>query len=228
MRDLTDIFISNQTVSDITHDMSQVDGAYGDSDNVDYDVKVSKIRERLTKLTSAYIPGFSISNNWMYEACRIASLIYAASIIQRLPFSVTADPRYNTLVAELEVSSYSDAGLRPYTTCLSDALYAVLERTDIANAWGNMTGVLYWVSTVGAMAARSPTTTHRTQQPKLCDETRAVWVRRCLTIFSIRSATKIVFDHPKPLLIAQKKLLKVQELIRSYGEDHNAVGMRRM
>ncbi|KAL7777134.1 hypothetical protein CFE70_007557 [Pyrenophora teres f. teres 0-1] len=209
MRDLTNLFLSHNKMSGASRATSSVDA--------DYKAKAAGIRKRLISLPSAHIPGLTTSNDWIYEACRLAALIYAASIMLRLPFSVTADPRCNPLAIETEFFSSPDAGRHLRTTRLSDALYDVLNRTDLNNVWGNMSGVLYWVCTVGAVAARSPTTLDmKRRQSPTATEAKAMWIRRCLTLTSLRIVVVLVFDHAIPIVRAQKTLLKVQELIGTY------------
>ncbi|KAF1835243.1 hypothetical protein BDW02DRAFT_496370 [Decorospora gaudefroyi] len=202
MRDLTDLFIAHN--ADI-YDVSDVPLS---SIDTDYITKFTAIRSRLTLLPSAYTPGLATSNDWVYEACRLAALIFTASMVQRLPFSTTADPSRNVLVPE-SISMNHDA---PFpTTRLSETLYEVLQRTDLDNVWNDMSGVLYWVTAVGAAAARAIDVA---PGPEL---RYAVWVRRCLTMFSMRVMTVLMFEHPVPVLRAQKKLLRVQELVGTYG-----------
>jgi hypothetical protein len=192
------------------------------SSDVDYVVKLSQIRKRLTFLPSASTPGLPTSNDWIFEACRITSLIYAASIILRLPFSVTADPSRNPLVSEPETLNNPIGGAHLLATRLSEALYEVLERTDLANLWSDMSGVLYWVCAVGAAAARAPAAINISQQAQFRSDAYTVWVRRCLTMHSMRTMMVLIFEHPIPVLQAQKRLLKVQELIGTYDDSHAA------
>ncbi|KAI2484904.1 hypothetical protein Ptr902_03844 [Pyrenophora tritici-repentis] len=215
MRDLTSLFL----LHDKTSGTSQATRAMAS----DYKSDTAGIRKRLISLPSAYVPGLKTSNDWIYEACRLAALIYTASIILRLPFSVTADPRRNPLAIETEFFSSPDAGRHLRASRLSDALYDVLKRTDLSNAWGNMSGVLYWVCTVGAIAARSPTTLDVKRQRPTPAEASAMWIRRYLALTSSRVMILLVFDHPIPVLQAQKTLLKVQELIRTYDGATNSV-----
>lgn len=219
MRDLTNLFIAHESALEVQRRVSEVDAAYAKDSDVEYSSKVTAIRKRLTRLPSAHVSNLPTFNDWVYEACRITALIYAASIILRLPFSVTADPCQNPLVAELEASDCLGSGTSLLDMRLSETLYTVLQRTNIADLWNKMSGVFYWVSTVGAAAARSPSVIHETRQCQSRDEK---WVRRCFAIFSTRTMIKLVFNHPKPVLLAQKRLLNIQRLIARHGEDHNA------
>ncbi|RMZ67192.1 tachykinin family [Pyrenophora seminiperda CCB06] len=214
MRDLTNLFVLSHGMFELGQAASAVDIDCPGFVDTDYKSKAAEIRKRLTSLPSAHTPGLTTSNDWVYEACRIAALIYAASIIFRLPFSVTADPRQNPLATESELFGSADAGRSLGTTRLSDVLYEVLIRTDLDNVWGNMCGVLYWVCMVGAVAARSPDTVN---VQRVCTEAKAMRIRRCLILTSLRVMVVLIFHHPMPVLQAQKRLLKVQELIGTYA-----------
>jgi hypothetical protein len=217
MRDLTDLFITHNA-EESTSNISDTNAISPDSSNIEYVTKITEIRERLTLSPSAHIPGLATSNDWVYEACRITALIYTASIILRLPFSTTADPSRNPLVAECEAFNNQDNGTPLLTTRLSETLYEVLERTDLAYLWGNMSGVFHWVTSVGAAAARAPAAIDTSHQPQSRSEAHAVWVRRCLTMYSMRAMTILIFEHPIPVLLSQKRLLRVEKLIGTYNE----------
>ena len=185
------------------------------SDPLEYAIKVTEICERLASMPSAYIPGFPTSNDWVYEACRIAALIYTASISKRVPFYVAADPSQNPLLFRARGVPASYPGAHLLTTRLNEELYEVLERTDMSNIWNNMPGVLYWVCAVGAAAARTPATMNITQQARSRSESYSVWVRRCLIMFATRAMIIGIFEYPVDVIMAQKQLLKVQELVRT-------------
>jgi hypothetical protein len=220
MRELTDLFVKHNAEESI-HDISDTDTISLDSIDIEYLTKMTDIRERLTMLPSASIPGLAISNDWIYEACRIAALIYVASIILRLPFSTTAEPAFNPLVAESEAFNNPGNETPRFTTRLSEALYEVLERTDLTSLWGNMSGTFYLVTSIGAAAARSPAAIRTSQQPQSQSDAYAIWVRRSLTMYSMRAMAILVFEHPIPIILSQKRLLRVQELIGTYdGGSH--------
>jgi hypothetical protein len=219
MRDLTDLFISHQTAFGTFQNTSEINAAEWERRNVEYSCEVTTIRKRLTRLPSAHIPDLPTSDDWVYEACRIAALIYTASIVLRLPFSTVADPCRNPLVAESEASNWQGSDVSLLNTHLSKVLFKLLNRTNVVDMWNKMSGVFYWVSTVGAAAARPSAA-----QGQSRDDVHAKWVRRCLVVYSTRTMIKLVFDHAKPMLATEKKLLRVQELIGRYDDVGVVVG----
>ncbi|KAF2024728.1 hypothetical protein EK21DRAFT_78108, partial [Setomelanomma holmii] len=212
MRDLTDVFIAHNAGLGSVYDVDIVDECRPSPPAFDYDAVVTAFHQRVVALPSAHTPGYPSSNDWVYEACRIASLIYMTAIIMRVPFSVAATLNtHHYIPTDSESEHQIDEA---YSTArLTRSLFEVLKRTDQANLWDNMSGVLYWVSAVGAAAARTAATMDMTQRARFRDEEYSVWVRRCLIMSSTRTMIVLIFRHPTPILIAQKRLLKVQELI---------------
>lgn len=203
MTELTDMFIAHNAGVVSPNDFATL--------TTDYDSKALAIRDRLVSLPAAYMPDLPTTNDWVYETCRIASLIYTTAIIQKVPFSAAADSIQDPAFFESHSTTmFEGNAVAPRLTA---ALYEALIRTDIASIWNNMSGVLYWVCAVGAAAARTATTVNMSQKSRYRDEAYAVWVRRCLIMTSTRTVIVLIFQHPTPLLLAQKRLLKVQDLI---------------
>jgi hypothetical protein len=177
----------------------------GAKEPVDYGDIVTGIQQRLFLLPSAHTPGLAISGDWVYEACRIASLIYTAAIVERVPFSTAAGSPVSTL---------GDPAHPNTPPRLVESLYETLERCDMFDVWDDMAGVLYWTSSVGAAAARTPPTgilPHaQTQQVAY-----RIWVQRCLTMYSVRTMIVVIFQHPSAIIQSQKTLLRVQRLLDS-------------
>lgn len=214
MRDLTDAFISYHKSFEIVLDVeAEEQSSHMGLSAAEYEVQVTAIRTRLASLPSAYTPGLPTSNDWVYESCRIAAIIYASAIIMRVPFSVASEPGRSVILADSVSLTNSLAGGHLASTRLTEALYEVLERTNMQNVWGEMSGVLYWVSLVAAAAARTPASINMSRTPRSRSEAYATWVRRCLIMFATRTMIVLVFQHPLSIIMAQRRLLKVQELI---------------
>jgi hypothetical protein len=213
MRDLTDLFLAYNKGLDAVYDLETSEDSVPQGILAsEYDTKVAGIRARLAALPSACAPGTPVTNDWVYESCRIASIIYASAIIMRVPFSVAAEPGRSVILAD--AASFNSSPTSNHSCVrLTDALYEVLERSNMETVWGDMSGVLYWISLVGAAAARVPASINMSQYA------RARWVQRCLIMFATRVMIILIFQHPLPVIMAQKTLLKVQELI---GRDHSS------
>jgi hypothetical protein len=219
MRDLTDLFLAYNKGLDAVYDLETSEDSVPQGILAsEYDTKVAGIRERLAALPSACTPGTPVTNDWVYESCRIASIIYASAIIMRVPFSVAAEPGRSVILAD--AASFNSSPTSNHVR-LTDALYEVLERSNMETVWGDMSGVLYWISLVGAAAARVPASINMSQYA------RARWVQRCLIMFATRVMIILIFQHPLPVIMAQKTLLKVQELI-GRGHSNPVYGLERL
>jgi hypothetical protein len=213
MRDLTDLVIACEANPPVLHggeaDISMCD----DDSPIDYDDKVAEIRARLVSLPSAYTPGLPTSRDWLYEACRIVALIYTASIIYRVNFSMAAEPAHNPLISKAEIDIHPKPDNRLTKFSLTAALHEVLQKTDTDNVWSDMAGVLYWVCAVGSAAARTSLPMDLEHKKQSFEDIYTVWVRRWLTMYATRTMIVLVFQHPIPVILAQKKLLRVQEIV---------------
>ncbi|KAF2633202.1 hypothetical protein BU25DRAFT_380373 [Macroventuria anomochaeta] len=217
MKELTNIFVAHNIALNTIHNTDAADITRLGLPNDAYEATIQNIRTRVTLLPSAHTPDVPVSGDWVYEACRIAALIYTTAIAMGIPFSVAADPNYvNFFETPMSFAIWdSDEQLpKPH---LTEALYETLQRANTSNVWKNMSGVLYWVGAVGAAAARIPSTMNMAQQDRPGPEAYSVWVRRCLIMTATRTMIVLVFEHPTAIITAQKTLLKVQELIGSHA-----------
>jgi hypothetical protein len=213
MRDLTELFVTHHDNLDAVYDVES--GEYMavlSPTSQQYDAKIADIRERLAALPSAHTPGLAATKDWVYESCRIASIIYTSAIIMRVPFSVAAEPGRSIIPVEAEPTWHPNS--QSSSVRLTDALYYALERSNMQDIWGDMSGVLYWVSLVGAAAARTPASIRLYAENGSSREERfATWVRRCFIMFATRAMIILIFQHPLPIILAQRKMLRVQELV---------------
>ncbi|KAF2006209.1 hypothetical protein P154DRAFT_422900 [Amniculicola lignicola CBS 123094] len=213
MRELTDLFVAYHKTLNTVQDLETVENEPVPWPSAaDYDAKVSEIQARLSALPTASTPGFPTTNDWVYESCRIAAIIYASAIIMCVPFSVAAENGRAPFPVELPLPTKPNHLDSPRLTQL---LYETLERTDTTDIWGDMSGVLYWVAMVGAAAARTPTSINMLPVPGSRRDAYSTWIRRCLIMHSTRVMIILIFQYPLPIIAAQKRMLKVQELIGS-------------
>lgn len=217
MKDLTNMFLAYNSALNTVHDVDALDIASLSPPDSDYESKLHAIRKRVASLPSAHTPGELTSGDWIYEACRIAALIYTAAITMGVPFSVAADPSCIESLSTTARSDSSEDNGDFYGSHLTEVLYETLQRADTSDVWKDMSGVLYWVSAVGAAAARTSSTLDMTQHVGLGHEAYSMWVRRCLVMTATRTMIVLVFEHPLAITAAQKTLLKVQEVIGSYA-----------
>jgi hypothetical protein len=214
MRDITELFITHDATLD--HMFDKEGHAYNAQpwpSSTEFEAKLTEVRAKVASLPSARIPGLPTTNDWVYEACRIAAIIYVSAIIMRVPLSVAANPNRNIVTRDLVSFTGSLESTTVFVPRLTETLYEVIEKTNTGDVWNNMSGVFYWVTAVGAAAARTPMNIDMYSRPSSANEAYSTWVRRCLIMFSSRAMILFLFEHPIPLLHMEKKLLRVQELL---------------
>lgn len=213
LRDLTDLFLDFYGSFDAAEQSDSVGDAGGSPTAQEYDTQIAEIRARLAGLPSAHTPGLPITNDWIYESCRIAAIIYASAIIMRAPFSFVSQPGCAVLLSDIAAITGTADPLA--SRRLSDSLYEALEKSGTADIWGDMCGVLYFVAIVGAAAARVPMPSP-TQSSRHGNNSHTLWVRRCLIMFATRTMIILIFQYPHAVISAQNKLIKVQEMIGTH------------
>jgi hypothetical protein len=136
------------------------------------------MQKHLNLLPSASVPGQEVSGDWIYELCRIASLLYAIPML------------HCTLVS----STHAETQQSPV-----ESLYQALQQTDTASNWQKLAGVFYWISTVGAAVGNC---TRGETDSQL--HVNTTWPHRCLTMVSVRAMVMLIFQHPEVILQTQK------------------------
>lgn len=176
-----------------------------------YTRKLSEIRRRIDSLPSAQTQGLLTSNDWIYEACRIAAVIYTQAIALRVPFSYAAEMAYDITRETNRLASEPPS----LATSLIAALYKVLGRTNTDELWGSLSGVLFWVTIVGAAAASRDIVGDNPQLPTLAIDEDSKRTRPTLRMLSTRTMIMLVLQHPVSIIMGQTKLLQIQELLNS-------------
>jgi hypothetical protein len=164
---------------------------------------MTNLQHQLDILPSAYTPDLEITNDWTYESCRIASLLYAALIEQKALYSALKGSSTSRASSPVQADAQWP---------LVQALYRTVLRTDTDNNWSELAGVFYWVCTIGAIAARDVVAANTDKQMHGLE--RIKWAKRCLAMFSVRTITILVFQNPIAVVYAQKTLLAVQHPVK--------------
>jgi len=95
----------------------------------DFNIALFHIKNELERHTSADGPQGAPNWNWVFECCRLTVAIMLEAVeISRPLFSSSS--------------------------ALTHSLVSALEKTDIAGNWGELSGVLYWVSMIGSASSQ--------------------------------------------------------------------------
>jgi hypothetical protein len=96
MRDLTNLFIREMGPHVDKHvKKEELDDKHYTEVLIRYGNKSHEIRNHVLTLPSAREQGHLCSGDWVYEACRIAAVIYAEAIVEQQDFSTVGDHLYD-------------------------------------------------------------------------------------------------------------------------------------
>ncbi|KAK8240167.1 hypothetical protein HDK90DRAFT_508679 [Phyllosticta capitalensis] len=144
-----------------------------------------------------------------YEATRLAAKLYAYSLAHRVPLSAAA-AHYDGILSQLVTTlKQSDC---PYSDC-----------------WGDMTGVLYWITLVGAAAAAAGSNSHAAGGPGVRRHERE---RRWLAALNIRCAIVLAFEHRAAMVGSLRTMVEamaacVDDGAATVSEDPHALVLLR-
>jgi len=194
MHELTHLFINSWNFD---NDYAQLSSTAATFDN-----RMQQIYTRLLLCPSTDVHG---APDWVYESCRLASLIYCRSIIQGVPFSESA----NIIHAPGDNVSF------PGVTLIR-ALHDALLKTDKSDNWGPLYGVFMWICLVGGAAAWPPRVQH-TYGINDEDHATTAWMKKWFALFAVKSSLGGGFDQALAETQAQRTMLQVQNLIHLKG-----------
>jgi hypothetical protein len=106
-----------------------IDLLVNDHENEELRIEVSIVKAKLESLLPANDPQSTSYGDWIFESCRITALIILQAIETAKPFP-SSNPSLTLSLAQ------------------------ALGKSDIGDNWGDMLGVLYWVSIIGLAAAQ--------------------------------------------------------------------------
>jgi hypothetical protein len=121
----TSVLLSTKSLMDLL--LAQYEGAEPNEDEATFTIQFRALKSQIQSHLSAYDPMCPCYGDFTYESCRLSCLIVVEAIEERKPLNETS---------QLVASSLS----------------STLEKTDLSNTWGDMLGVLYWVSMIGSAA----------------------------------------------------------------------------
>jgi hypothetical protein len=101
----------------------------GTIEEAGFDITLCHIKSELESHISAHDPQSASNGDWVFECCRLTAVIMLKAI-------------------------ESAQALASSDLALTLSLVGALEKTDIGGNWGELSGLLYWVSMVGAASSQ--------------------------------------------------------------------------
>lgn len=122
-KDTVDLLYNAKALIDLAIDFDK-----GVVDRVDFNTALYCLKSRVERHVATHDSGYTSKGNSIFECCRITVVITLNAI-------ETAQP------------------LMSSDSVLTLELVRALEKTDIGDNWGDLLGVLYWVSMIGSASS---------------------------------------------------------------------------
>ncbi|KAF2085885.1 hypothetical protein K490DRAFT_58226 [Saccharata proteae CBS 121410] len=225
MRDLTAVFLSGVDLEVPCADFVNAnitDLSATKHDRQSLQVRIWNVYKNTWTLPTA-ADWRSNPRDWVHESCRLTALLYPYALLNRLPFSVAARQLEGAPMPPIVEGSDFGAA-HPYAAHPSVAIHTALQHTDLRDCWGDMIGVLLWITLVGATAARQTPSALAASKamikpgtaghPNSYDAYRRrefAFARKSLAMIALRCIVRLGFERSSSVLAAQRTFLKVQE-----------------
>ena len=153
------------------------------------------------------------NERYTYEAIRLTALIFSQALSNNVSFSTAA--------LQLEVSGgYTSLGTGTLFTeapVVEDCLMHIhirnaLIRTDTADCWGHLAGVLFWIALVAGAAANPETGfwTEGYQERRVDDFGEEEEARKWLAAIVVRCSIVLGFEYGTSVLETVKTMMEIQ------------------
>jgi hypothetical protein len=141
------------------------------------------------------------SPDWIYESCRLVSLIWCRSIVHGLSL--------------VDAASLIITGHDSTNRTLLSALYAAVLQTDTHNCWGEMRSFFLQVCILGG-AASWPSSRSKAEDKF---PTRA-WMRKSFALWTLKATVAVPFDEADTSIKTLQKILRVRHLVDLHSGAH--------
>ena len=131
--------------------------------------------------------------DWIYEALRLASLVYATALHQKCPFSI----------------AHSMAAARLGTTSVARLIVRAVHMTDSTYLWRDLSGCFFWLSLVGAASAAG----RHAQYLRSIQTPADILCRKMLSMSSMRGLQMLAGEHSQMVHISCRNILDVQNIL---------------
>jgi hypothetical protein len=165
---------------------------------------------------------FKTSNDkYIFEALRLAAVLYAFALLNGVPFSEAG------AMLSSDASGQQQAGPASWHIVVK----SVLIRTNLSDAWGNMAGVLLWITLVAGAGTNldSPSSTPReeTVSPdgsRVGEEEEA---RKWLAAVAVRCSIVLSFEYGGAMLETLRRMVGIEQILaKTNAERTNGASPR--
>jgi hypothetical protein len=132
-----------------------------------------------------------IMPDWIYETCRLTSLIVCRSVAHGMSLADAASALYTR-----------GTGPHQTSTTLLSALHAAMMQTDKHSCWGEMRSVFLWVCLVGGAASWPSSRTEISPAQ--------AWVRKCFSLYALKAAVSVPFSKAETVIQGLRWFLQIR------------------
>lgn len=149
------------------------------------------------------------TSDYIYESCRLAGIIYCASLVHEAPFADSANMLH----------ACDDVGLGFEHVTTISLLQDAVSRTDTSHSWGNeLRGVFLWVCLVGGAASWS--NSRLSSSESLAPVPVNAWARKFFALNAVRASVSVPFEHADSMIQALRNMQHIRQWLTR--EAHSA------
>ena len=173
------------------------------------DETVSSLYGKIFEVQPAADKDFNndMNKRYTFESIRLASLVYAHALANRIPFSKAATQVRSTS------ASGSDSIAKPMPIQIKEALM----RTDTSYCWDHLAGVLFWVTLVAGAAANPGPISNEERVGE--DEDARKW----LTAIAVRCCIVLSFEYGHAVLETLKRTVAIETVLGRSALDDGSI-----
>jgi hypothetical protein len=166
----------------------------------DSDETVSSLYGKVFAIQPAAEQDFdSMGERYMFESVRLASLVYAHALANKIPFSKAAK--------QVRSSSSPTIGSQEEPEPMPIQIQRALLRTDVSYCWDHLAGVLFWVTLVAGAAANPGPLAN---EDRVGEDEDA---RKRLTAIGVRCCIVLSFEYGHSVLETLKRLIAIETVL---------------
>lgn len=163
----------------------------------------------------------TMSEKYTFEAIRLIGRVYAHALANEIPFSKAAAElggydTYTTTPPSYPCSALNGSPKQYGAMSWHIRIKAALIRTDLSDCWGNLAGVLYWLTLI-AGACANPDSPNNKPRRELSEEEEEG--RKWLAAIAVRCSIVLSFEYGGSILETLKRLVGIEQVLAKADAD---------